>query len=158
MTVPVLLPLALPAPYDYLVPEGMQVEPGQFVVVPLGPVEYLGVVWPRPEGEPPPKIERKKLREIIEVVDDVPKLPRVSLDFADWVASYTLSSPGMVLRMMMSAGRAFEPPAPRYGVRLAGPRARAHDPGPRPRARSRRQRPHLGEVEPRRGGRRQSRA
>jgi primosomal protein N' (replication factor Y) len=45
----------------------------------------------------------------------------VSLTFADWVASYTLSSPGMVLRMMMSAGRAFEPPAQRYGVRLAGP-------------------------------------
>jgi len=119
--VPVLLPLALPAPYDYLVPKGIVVEPGQFVVVPLGPVDYLGAVWPRPEGQAPPQIDRKKLREIIEVVDDVPKLPRVSLDFADWVASYTLSSPGMVLRMMMSAGRAFDPPAPRYGVRLAGP-------------------------------------
>ncbi len=118
---PVLLPLALPAPYDYLVPKGIVVEPGQFVVVPLGPVDYLGAVWPRPEGQAPPQIDRKKLREIIEVVDDVPKLPRVSLDFADWVASYTLSSPGMVLRMMMSAGRAFDPPAPRYGVRLAGP-------------------------------------
>ena len=70
---------------------------------------------------PPPEIDRKKLREIIEVVEDVPPLPRVSLDFADWVANYTLSSPGMVLRMMMSAGRAFSPPAPRYGVRLIGP-------------------------------------
>jgi primosomal protein N' (replication factor Y) len=115
-----LLPLALPAPYDYLVPKGTEVEPGQFVVVPLGPVDYLGVVWPRPEGEAPPKIEPKKLREIIELVDDVPTLPRISLDFADWVANYTLSSPGMVLRMMMSAGRAFEPPAQHYGVRLAG--------------------------------------
>ena len=122
MTVPVLLPLALPAPYDYLVPEGMGAPPapGQFVVAPLGPVEYLGVVWPRPEGEQPPEIERKKLREIVEFVGDVPPLPRASLDFADWVARYTLSSPGMVLRMMMSAGRAFDPPAPRYGVRLAG--------------------------------------
>jgi primosomal protein N' (replication factor Y) len=118
--VPVLLPLALPAPYDYLVPKGMQVAAGQFVVVPLGPVDYLGVVWSRPESEPPPEIDRKKLREIIELVGDVPPLPRVSLDFADWVARYTLSSPGMVLRMMMSAGRAFDPPAPRYGVRPAG--------------------------------------
>jgi len=117
----VLLPLALPAPYDYLVPKGMHVEPGQFVVVPFGTVEYLGVIWPRREGEKPPKIERKKLREIIEIVDDVPPLPRVSLDFADWVANYTLSSPGMVLRMLMSAGRAFNPPAQRFGVRLAGP-------------------------------------
>ena len=121
MTVPVLLPLALPAPYDYLVPEGIKVEPGQFVVAPLATVEYLAVVWPRPEGTPEPKIDRAKLREIVEVLDDVPKLPRVSLDLADWVANYTLSSPGMVLRMMMSAGRAFDPPAPRYGVRLAGP-------------------------------------
>ena len=125
MTVPVLLPLALPAAYDYLVPNGMTVAPGQFVVAPLGPVDYLGVVWPRPEGEQPPEIERNKLREIIELVDDVPPLPRISLDFADWVASYTLSSPGMVLRMMMSAGRAFDPPAPRYGVRLAGRSRRA---------------------------------
>src|SRR6185503_18042547 len=121
VTVPVLLPLALPAPYDYLVPEGVEVEPGQFVVAPLATVEYLAVVWPRPEGIPKPQIERAKLREIVEVLDDVPKLPRVSLEFADWVANYTLSSPGMVLRMMMSAGRAFDPPAPRYGVRLAGP-------------------------------------
>ena len=118
VTVPVLLPLALPAPYDYAVPEGMEVAPGQFVVVPLATVEYLGVVWPRAEGEEAPKLDPKKLREIIEVVDDVPPLPRVSLDFADWVARYTLTSPGMVLRMMMSAGRAFSPPAPHYGVRL----------------------------------------
>ena len=115
-----MLPLALPAPYDYLVPEGTRVEPGQFVIAPLGPVEYLAVVWTRPEGEAPPKIKPEKLRAIVEVIDDVPKVPRVSLDFADWVAKYTLSSPGMVLRMLMSASRAFSPPAARYGVRLVG--------------------------------------
>ena len=118
VTVPVLLPLALPAPYDYVVPEEMEVAPGRFVVVPLGTVEYLGVVWPRGQGTEAPRLDPKKLREIIEVVDDVPPLPRISLDFADWVANYTLTSPGMVLRMMMSAGRAFSPPAPHYGVRL----------------------------------------
>jgi primosomal protein N' (replication factor Y) (superfamily II helicase) len=119
--VPVLLPLALPAPYDYLVPKGMTVVPGQFVVVPLATSEYYGAVWTRPEGAGTPEIAPKKLREIIEAVDEVPPLPPVSLAFADWVADYTLASPGMVLRMMMSARRAFEPPAPRYGVRLAGP-------------------------------------
>jgi primosomal protein N' (replication factor Y) (superfamily II helicase) len=119
-TVPVLLPLALPTPYDYLVPKGMEVAPGQFVVAPLATVEYIGVVWPRGEGEEARKVDSRKLREIIEVVDDVPPLPRVSLDFADWVAKYTLSSPGMVLRMMMSSGYAFSPPPPRHGVRFAG--------------------------------------
>ncbi len=116
-----LVPLALPAPYDYLVPEGDHVEPGEFVVVPLGPVKYLAAVWRRPEGDAPPSIPRKKLREILEILDDVPKLPKVSMDFAEWVANYTLAPLGMVLRMMMSAGSAFQPPAPRYGVRLEGP-------------------------------------
>jgi primosomal protein N' (replication factor Y) len=120
-TVPVMLPLALPAPYDYLLPKGARAEPGRFVVAPLGTVEYLGAVWRRPHEAAAPEIDRKKLRAVIEVIDDVPPLPPVSLDFADWVANYTLSSPGMVLRMMMSAGRAFDPPAPRYGVRLTGP-------------------------------------
>ena len=119
-TVPVLLPLALPAAYDYLVPKGMSVEPGQFVVAPLGTVEYLGVVWRRGPDEPAPKIKSEKLKAIVEAIDDVPKLPPVSLDFLDWVSRYTLAPPGMVLRMMMSAGRAFDPPAPRYGVRFAG--------------------------------------
>jgi primosomal protein N' (replication factor Y) (superfamily II helicase) len=118
--VPVLVPLALPAPYDYLVPEGEDVTPGTFVVVPLGPVEYIAAVWRRPAGAEPPTIPRKKLREIVEILDDVPKLPPVSMDFADWVAGYTLAPPGMVLRMMMSAAAAFAPPAPRYGVRLEG--------------------------------------
>ncbi|HEY9520472.1 MAG TPA: primosomal protein N', partial [Methyloceanibacter sp.] len=79
VTVPVLLPLALPAPYDYVVPEEMEVAPGRFVVVPLGTVEYLGVVWPRGQGTEAPRLDPKKLREIIEVVDDVPPLPCVSL-------------------------------------------------------------------------------
>ncbi len=115
-----LLPLALPAPYDYLVPDGMTVAPGQFVVVPLGTSEYLACVWTRGEGEEAPPLAAKKLREIASVLDDVPPLPPVSLDFADWVARYTLSSPGMVLRMMMGPSSAYAPPAPRYGVRFAG--------------------------------------
>ncbi len=57
-----MLPLALPGAYDYLPPEGTHLEPGRFVVAPLGPVEYLAVVWTRAEGEAPRDIERKKLR------------------------------------------------------------------------------------------------
>ena len=64
-----------------LVPQGMTVEPGQFVVAPSRTVEYLGVVWPRDEN-PAPKIKREKLQAIVEAIDDVPKLPPVSLDFA----------------------------------------------------------------------------
>lgn len=119
-TVPVLVPLGLPAPYDYLVPKGKDVTPGAFVVVPLGPSEYRAAVWRRADDAARPSIQRKKLREILEILDDVPKLPDVSMDFAEWVANYTLTLLGMVLRMTMSASAAFEPVKPRYGVRLEG--------------------------------------
>ena len=36
-TVSVLIPLALPGPYDYAVPEGLGLARGDFVRVPLGP-------------------------------------------------------------------------------------------------------------------------
>jgi primosomal protein N' (replication factor Y) len=36
--------------------------------------------------------------------------------FAEWVARYSLAPLGMVVRMMMSADAAFEPPKPRFGV------------------------------------------
>ena len=41
----VLLPLALDGPYSYRVPEGLGVEPGSYVIVPLGPRQMIGVVW-----------------------------------------------------------------------------------------------------------------
>ncbi|WP_246810147.1 primosomal protein N' [Methyloligella sp. GL2] len=116
---PVLLPLALPAPYDYLAPEGETLRPGDFVVVPLGPALRLGVVWHRSEDEKP-DVAPAKLRRIQHRLEDVPPLPEISLRFCDWVANYTLTPPGMVLRMMMSASKAFEPPTLKFGVRLGG--------------------------------------
>ena len=47
----------------------------------------------------------------------MPPLPAVSLRFAEWVARYTLSPLGMVVRMMMGASAVFEPARPRFGVR-----------------------------------------
>ncbi|MEI7610017.1 MAG: hypothetical protein WCJ64_21755, partial [Rhodospirillaceae bacterium] len=43
--VAVLLPLPLQGPYDYRVPEGMDLNPGDYVEVPLGPRRVAGVVW-----------------------------------------------------------------------------------------------------------------
>jgi primosomal protein N' (replication factor Y) len=119
-TIPILLPLALEAPYDYLVPHGESVAPGDFVVVPLGMRERVGVAWEgRLTSERPP-VDPAKLREMIGRLD-MPPLPADSLKLVEWVASYTLSPPGMVLRMMMSAREAFTPPKPQTGHRLTGP-------------------------------------
>jgi primosomal protein N' (replication factor Y) len=117
-TVPVLLPLALEEPYSYAVPDGQELAPGTFVVVPLGPMKRIGAVW-REAREPKP-FDPKKLKAIVSVLE-VPPLPPINLAFADWVANYTLAPKGMVLQMMMSARLVFEAEEPRWGFRLGGP-------------------------------------
>ncbi len=118
-TIPVLLPLALDAPYDYLAPAGEALLPGDFVAVPLGSRERIGVVWEGALVEARPPVARAKLRAVLGRID-APALPAISMRFAEWVARYTLSPPGMVLRMMMSARDAFVPAKPAFGVRRAG--------------------------------------
>ena len=117
-TVAVLLPLALDTTYDYIVPDGETLEPGDFVLVPIGPRKEIGVVW---ERDPSAKaVDPKKLKAVIDRFD-LPPLADHARRFADWVANYTLSPKGMVLKMMMSAGDVFTPDTPRWGYKLAGP-------------------------------------
>ncbi|WP_456306900.1 primosomal protein N' family DNA-binding protein, partial [Neoroseomonas oryzicola] len=111
----VLLPLPLGNAYDYRVPEGLALTPGAFVVVPLGGRETIGVVW---DGEPDPGLSENRLRNV-QAVLDAPPMTAVLRRFVDWVAAYTLSPPGAVLRMAMSAPSALEPPAPQAGWRRA---------------------------------------
>ncbi len=113
---PVLLPVALDQTYDYLAPVDAEMPPGSFVVVPFGPQHRIGIVWDRAVGPPKP-VDEKKLKAVITGLD-VPALPPLSLRFAEWVARYTLSPLGMVVRMMMGAQAVFDPPKARMGVRL----------------------------------------
>jgi primosomal protein N' (replication factor Y) (superfamily II helicase) len=117
-TVPVLLPLALSEPYTYAAQEGEALQPGTFVLVPLGPVKRIGVVW-HEVGGGPKSFDPKKLKAVIASLDVAP-LPPLSLAFADWVAHYTLAPKGMVLQMMMSAKLVFEAEEPRWGFRSGG--------------------------------------
>ena len=114
--VPVLLPVALDQTYDYILPEGADLRPGDFILVPFGPQHRLGVVWDQPVGADKP-VPEAKLKPVFGTLD-VPPLPIVSLRFAEWIAKYTLSPLGMVLRMMMGAQSAFEPPKTRTGVAI----------------------------------------
>jgi primosomal protein N' (replication factor Y) len=115
--VPVVLPVALDQTYDYLVPEGVAVEPGGCVVVPFGPQSRIGIVWDRPLGPAKP-VDPRKLKSIIAPLD-LPALPETSLRLAEWVARYTLAPLGMVVRMMMGPQALLEPQRPRFGVQLA---------------------------------------
>ncbi|HVM80741.1 MAG TPA: primosomal protein N' [Stellaceae bacterium] len=103
--VSVLLPLPLESAYDYRVPAGMALAPGDFVSVPLGSRAAIGVVWDTPPGD----VSEAKLKQVANKLD-APPLPRELRRFVEWVAGYTLTPPGAVLRMAMSVSEALEPP------------------------------------------------
>ena len=118
-TVPVMIPMPAPRPYSYAVPEGMAVEPGSIVQVPLGPRMVAGVVWDK--GEDDDKVDPKKLRPI-EKVFDCPPLSSEMRAFLDWVSAYTLTPPGLVARMALRAPAAFDPEPMIEGLRFTGHR------------------------------------
>ncbi|GLQ54340.1 primosomal protein N' [Devosia nitrariae] len=105
--VAVMVGVAVEGPYSYRVPEGMQIERGAIVVVPLGPRATLGVVW----GEPKDTVAHNRLRDIAHVYD-VPALSDELLKLVDWVARYTLAAPGMVMRGVVRSPEALEPERP----------------------------------------------
>lgn len=93
----------------------MSVEPGDHVQVPLGPRKVAAVIWRGDVDE----VDSNKLRSI-EAKFDCPGLSGELMDFIEWVAAYTLSPPGMVLRMVLRAPSALEPPPPQIGYRYGG--------------------------------------
>src|SRR5438128_1284696 len=101
----VLLPLALEGPYSYRVPEGMALEEGSYVIVPLGPRAIIGVVWGLKSEAP----EGKTLRDVMERLDMAP-MGVTHRKFIDWLAGYYLEPPGNVLRMALRSPGAFENP------------------------------------------------
>ncbi len=115
--VPVVMPVALDQTYDYALPPGIEAPPGTYVMVPFGPQSRIGIVWDAPAGEQGKPISDKKLKAISQALTEIPPLPALSLRFAEWVARYTLTPLGMVVRMMMGPSSIFEPAKPRFGVR-----------------------------------------
>lgn len=117
----VLVPLALPGPLDYALPEGMDLlPPGTFVRVPLGRREVAGVVWDGVEaGESPPSrpLAPDRLKPVLGLLE-TPPMAETMRRFIDWVAAYTLSAPGSVLKMAMSIPEALAPEPERPGVCL----------------------------------------
>ncbi|MGA7385964.1 MAG: primosomal protein N', partial [Methylocella sp.] len=111
----VLLPVAIDRPYSYLVPRGTAVAPGDFVEVPLGTRVSNGVVWDTRPGTH----ERANLKTVAARLD-IPPLPANLRKFIDWVARWTVSPRGMVLRMAIGAPFQAGPEPARVGVRLKG--------------------------------------
>src|SRR5229473_1701036 len=85
----VLLPLPLAGVYDYLAPRALALEPGDFVVVPLGSRQLLGVAWGDATGD----VAAARLKAVIERLP-APPMREELRRLIDWVASYTLAPAG----------------------------------------------------------------
>jgi len=116
--VDVLVPVALDRAYSYRVPRGLELKAGDVVCVPLGTREVVGVVWAE-NAKPDPRLHNR-LKDVGEKLDVPPLKPELRA-LVDWVANYTLSARGMVLRMCLRMGEDLGPERVRTGVRLAGP-------------------------------------
>lgn len=102
----ILVPYPVDKAYDYIVPEGMVVQAGDYVCVPLGSREIPAVVWGDAAGD----VKPEKLKAVISKYD-MPPMPEVQRKFLDWVAKYTMSAKGFVLKMSLSVPAALDPPA-----------------------------------------------
>ncbi|MBX3512589.1 MAG: primosomal protein N' [Xanthobacteraceae bacterium] len=111
--VDVLVPLAVDRPYSYKADEALR--EGDIVYVPLGSREETGVVWPG-SGAKPAKV---KLKSVIAKADLRP-LPLELVKLIDWIADYTLSPRGMVLRMALRRSAELGAAREKIGVRVTG--------------------------------------
>jgi primosomal protein N' (replication factor Y) len=102
----ILFPLPIPEPFDYLVPDGMEVETGSYVLAPLGNRLALGVVWAVEELKEP--LEERKLKQISQLYDTRPMSPE-QRQFMEFIAAYSCHGLGRILRMCLPAQDALEP-------------------------------------------------
>jgi len=116
--VEVLVPVALDHTYSYGVPDKLELEPGDLVGVPLGASDTIGVVWTKDPAFDP-RLDNR-LKQVDAKLDYPPLTPELR-KFIDWVADYTLTARGTVLRMCLRMGTQLGPERVRVGVRLVGP-------------------------------------
>lgn len=100
----VLIPMPLPEAFDYAEPEGMGLEAGDQVAVPLGPRLIRGVVTELREAHG----GNRPLKPVAERLDD-PRLPPGTVEFIQWAARYAVDAPGQPLAIALRGARAPKP-------------------------------------------------
>ncbi|HEU0107963.1 MAG TPA: primosomal protein N' [Vicinamibacteria bacterium] len=110
--VEVALPLPLQCTFTYRLPEGASMPArGVRVLVPFGPRRVIGLVTGIATALP------ETMKDVVEVLDEVPLAPPPLLDLATWISEHYLAPPGECHRLVL-------PPAgvraSRAVVRLSG--------------------------------------
>lgn len=115
----VLIPMPLPEAFDYAEPEGMGLERGDQVAVPLGPRLIRGVVTELREALG----GNRPLKPVAERLDE-PRLPPGTVEFIQWAARYAVDAPGQPLAIALRGARAPKPRPTRVVVVTGVPPSR----------------------------------
>ncbi|MFO1032589.1 MAG: hypothetical protein U1E15_00250 [Hyphomicrobiales bacterium] len=94
-------------------PDGLVLQPGDYVEVPLGPRSYIGVVWEVRPASP----TNMRLRDVTQRFD-MPAMPAHHRRFIEWLSRYYLEPMGAVLRMVLRVPSVFAPPREQVAYRL----------------------------------------
>ncbi|WP_137678898.1 primosomal protein N' [Aurantiacibacter suaedae] len=105
-------------PLDYRVPDGVEVNAGAVVVVPLGPRQVLGIVWEE-DRLPAERIDDSRLRPLIGVCD-VPPIKAELRRLIEWCADYYCAPMASVARMVIASSAALRGAATMTEYRLTG--------------------------------------
>ena len=131
--VPVLVPVPLDGPFDYLLADGPSPAPGTFVEVPFGGRQLIGVVWDQRSAK---SLALDRLKPLGTVLD-APPMPATVRALIRHMAVETLAPQGAVLKLALSVPAALEPWPAKLAYRRAGRAgARAAEPAAPCRARS----------------------
>ncbi|MGH6900125.1 MAG: primosomal protein N', partial [Geminicoccaceae bacterium] len=103
-TVPVLVPLPLDVPFDYAIDHGSAPQPGDYVAVPFGPREVVGVVW---DAAADRRVAAARLKAVRRKLD-APPMPRPLRALVRHVAAVTLHPLGSALKLALSVPAALE--------------------------------------------------
>ncbi|MCG8443342.1 MAG: DEAD/DEAH box helicase family protein, partial [Caulobacterales bacterium] len=113
-TASVLFPMPLPEPFDYLIPDDLDVRPGDQVAAPIAGRQARGVVWALGEDDGSRDLKALDARLY------APPLPPITRRFVEWVARYVCAHPGAVLRMALRGASPWKPPPVETVYAVAG--------------------------------------
>ena len=103
MKIPVLLPNIFEHPFTY--ESDKKVDVGQYVLVPFGKSNAIGVVWDHFEKDSNnKKFKIKKIKTLL----NISKLNLNTIKFLNWFSEYNLVPKGMCLKLHLSNTKAIE--------------------------------------------------
>lgn len=100
----VVLPVPFDHGFDYIVPEDMVLEAGDYVLVPFGGRQLVGLVW----GEGRQDVEASKCKTVLAHLAHIPAASENYRAFLRWVAWYYVSPLGMVLKLGLIPPKAMQ--------------------------------------------------